>query len=68
MNTNEKEAFIEAYLQNGEAPDSVVRYFLECIEKDKNIPYGEYYTGIADALAIWHQAVKWQLKKEVSHA
>ncbi len=64
----DKEAFIEAYLQNGEAPETLVRHFLQCIDKDKNIPYGEYYTGIADALSIWNQAIKWQLQKEVSHA
>ena len=69
MNTNEKEAFIDAYKQNGEAPEDHVRRFMDIyLNSDNDVPYDEYYTGIADALSVWHCAIRWKLEQEKSNA
>jgi len=62
MSPIEQAAFISAYCQNGEAPESRVKEFLTLMQEGKDVPYDEYYTGIADALSIWHSALKWQLE------
>jgi hypothetical protein len=62
MSPIEQEAFIQAYINNGAAPESHVRYVLALIEEDKDVPYDEYYTGIFDALSVWHEACHWQVE------
>ena len=62
MKPIEQAAFISAYCQNGEAPENHVRHVLTLIEEGKDVPYDEYYTGIFDALSIWHEACHWQLE------
>jgi len=63
MNKSELDAFLDAYCQNGIAPENNVRQFLELFESNQDIPYDEYYTGIADALSIWHLAIQYSLKQ-----
>ena len=63
MDKLEQNAFIDAYCQNGAAPENNVREFLELFESNQNIPYDEYYTGIADALSIWHLAIQFSLEQ-----
>ena len=68
MTNEERDAFIDAYKQNGEAPEEHVKQFMELyLNSDKDVPYDEYYTGIADALSVWHCAISWQLKKLKDH-
>ena len=64
MTPIEQSAFVDAYCQNGDAPEDHVRGFLALIESNQDIPYDEYYTGIADALSIWHSAIKYQIEQE----
>jgi hypothetical protein len=63
MKPAEREAFIDAYCQHGDAPVSHVRQFLERFESNQDVPFDEYYTGIADALSMWHLAINFQLKQ-----
>jgi hypothetical protein len=62
MSPIEQAAFISAYCQNGDAPETHVRHVLALIEDGKDVPYDEYYTDIFDALSIWHEALRWQLE------
>ena len=62
MSPNEQEAFLQAYIDIGDAPESHVRHVLALIEQGKDVPYDEYYTRLFDALEVWHQACRWQVE------
>ena len=65
MDNFERAAFIKAYLQNvGYAPKEYVEGFLDWLDADVDIEYGEYYTSVADALGMWCEAVEFANKQK----
>ena len=58
MNDFERAAFIKAYLNSvGYAPKEYVEGFLDWLDADVAIEYGEYYTSVVDALGMWNSAL-----------
>jgi hypothetical protein len=57
MTPLEQENFVDAYANNvADAPREYVADFVARCEAGEDIPYGEYYTSIMDALGVWHSA------------
>ena len=60
MELAEQAAFVHAYAINvAEAPRDYVAAFVARYEAGEDIPYGEHYTSIMDALGMWHSAVNY---------
>ena len=65
MNTNERKAFIKAYLLNvGYAPREYVEDFLTKLESGAEPEYDENYSNVADALGVWNSALYFANKRE----
>lgn len=65
MNKLEQAAFVHAYANNvADAPSDYVADFVARLESGEDMPYGEYYTSIVDALGIWHSAIKYNLENK----
>jgi hypothetical protein len=57
MTPIEQQYFVEAYANNvAEAPYAFVVDFVKRYEAGEDMPYGEHYTSIMDALGVWHSA------------
>jgi len=57
MTPTEQAYFVDAYANNvADAPREYVADFVARCEAGEDIPYGEYYTSIMDALGVWNSA------------
>lgn len=64
MKPHEIDAFLEAYSNNvASLPDDLVRDFVTRYESGEDIDYCGEYTGVMDALGIWHDAIRWNLSQ-----
>ena len=64
MKPHEIEAFLEAYSNNvASLPNDLVRDFVTRYESGEDIDYCGEYTGVMDALGIWHDAIQWNLSQ-----
>lgn len=65
MTPQEQKAFVEAYENNcNDMPKEYVADFVARYKAGENIPNGEGYTSIMDALGMWHDAIAWNLKQQ----
>jgi hypothetical protein len=64
MKPHEIDAFLEAYSNNvASLSDDLVRDFVTRYESGEDIDYCGEYTGVMDALGIWHDAIRWNLSQ-----
>jgi len=64
MNQEEREAFLDAYENNvGHLPRNLVEDFVTRYDAGEDIDYSCEHTATMDALGIWHEAVKYSIKK-----
>ena len=64
MKPHEIEAFLEAYSNNvASLSNDLVRNFVTRYESGEDIDYCGEYTGVMDALGIWHDAIRWNLSQ-----
>jgi hypothetical protein len=64
MNQEEREAFLDAYENNvGHLPRNLVEDFVTRYEAGEDIDYSSEHTATMDALGVWHEGVKYAIKK-----
>jgi hypothetical protein len=64
MNQEEREAFLDAYENNvGHLPRNLVEDFVTRYEAGEDIDYSSEQTSIMDALGVWHEGIKYAIKK-----
>jgi hypothetical protein len=64
MTNEEREAFLDAYENNvGHLPRNLVEDFVTRYEAGEDIDYSSEQTSIMDALGVWHEGVKYAIKK-----
>ena len=67
MNTLEREAFIEAYLNSvGYAPKEYVEGYLDKLKSGAKQEYDEYYSSVQDALLMWNSALYFANQQQVT--
>jgi hypothetical protein len=69
MKPEEQAAFVDAYCNNvASLSADLVADFVRRYESGEDIDYCGEYTGVMDALGMWHDAIRWKLEQEKSNA
>ena len=67
MTPAEKAAFVDSYARNvAHLPKDYVIEFLDKYLTDDRLEYMHDEIGIVDALCVWRDAIKWQIKEGVT--
>ena len=64
MTNEEREAFLDAYENNvAHLPRNLVEDFVTRYEAGEDIDYSSEQTATMDALGVWHEGIKYAIKK-----